>query len=70
MFRKAGALPVAVPGIFLADGAAASSADRIHSLSSLVSATGGGRIAPQTVLHLNRDCIPDHYTLGGTKKQS
>jgi len=27
--------PVAVTGIFLADGAAASSADRCHSLSSL-----------------------------------
>ena len=27
--------PVAVPGIFLADGAAASSADRGHSLPSL-----------------------------------
>jgi len=30
-----GALPVAVPGIFLADSAASSAADRGHSLSSL-----------------------------------
>jgi hypothetical protein len=28
-------VPVAVPGIFVADGAASSSADRCHSLSSL-----------------------------------
>ena len=33
--QKAGALPVAVPGIFVADGAASSSADRSHSLPSL-----------------------------------
>ena len=32
---KASALPVAVPGIFLADGAASSSADRGHSFGSL-----------------------------------
>ena len=38
--------PVAVPGIFLADGAASSSADRGHSLRSLDSATGGAPIAP------------------------
>ena len=38
--------PVAVPGIFLADGAAASSADRCHSLRSLDSATGSAPIAP------------------------
>ena len=38
--------PVAVPGIFLADGAAASSADRGHSLRSLDSAPGGAPIAP------------------------
>ena len=33
--RKAGALPVAVPAIFVAAGAASSSADRGHSLPSL-----------------------------------
>ena len=38
--------PVAVPGIFLADGAASSSADRGHSLRSLGSATGGAPVAP------------------------
>ena len=38
--------PVAVPGIFLADGAASSSADRCHSLRSLDSATGGAPFAP------------------------
>ena len=38
--------PVAVPDSFLADKAATSSVDRGHSLSSLDSATGGGRIAP------------------------
>ena len=38
--------PVAVPGSFLADGAASSSADRDHSLRSLDSATGGAPIAP------------------------
>ena len=32
--------------IFLADGAAASAIDHSHSLSSLDSATGGGRLAP------------------------
>ena len=41
-------IPVAVPDIFLADGAASSAIDRGHSLSSLDSATGGGRLAPQT----------------------
>ena len=38
--------PVAVLGIFLANGVAASSADRCHSLRSLDSATGGAPIAP------------------------
>ena len=41
-----GCSPVAVPGIFLADGAASSSADRCHSLRSRDSATGGAPIAP------------------------
>ena len=39
--------PVAVPGVRLADGAAALHTDRCHSLGSLGSATGGGRLAPQ-----------------------
>ena len=45
-------IPVAVPGIFLADGAAASSADRCHSLRSLDSATGGAPIAPQLLSYI------------------
>ena len=39
--------PVAVPGVRLADGAAALHTDRCHSLGSLGSATGGGRLASQ-----------------------
>jgi len=39
--------PVAVPGVRLADGAAALHTDRCHSLGSLASATGGGRLTPQ-----------------------
>ena len=39
--------PPAVPGVRLADGAAALHTDRCHSLGSLDSATGGGRLAPQ-----------------------
>ena len=38
--------PVAVPGIFVADGAASSSADRGHSLRSLFPPPGGAPIAP------------------------
>ena len=41
-------VPVAVPGVRLAVGAAALHTDRCHSLASLDSATGGGRVAPQT----------------------
>ncbi len=41
-----GYAPVAVPGVRLADGAAALHTDRGHSLGSLDSATGGGRLAP------------------------
>ena len=43
---KAGALPVAVPGICLRRLRSLASADRCHSLGSLDSATGGGRLAP------------------------
>ena len=44
---KSGALPVVVPGIFVGDEAPSSSADHGHSLGSLASAAGGGRLAPQ-----------------------
>ena len=44
---KAGALPVAVPGVLLGDGAAASHTDRGHALGSLDTATGGGRLVSQ-----------------------
>ena len=44
---KPGALPVVVPGIFVGDEAPSASADHGHSLGSLASATGGGRLAPQ-----------------------
>ena len=36
-----------VPGIFVGDEAPSSSADHGHSLGSLASAAGGGRLAPQ-----------------------
>ncbi len=39
-------IPVAVPCVRLADGAAALPTDRCHSFGSLASATGGGRLAP------------------------
>ena len=38
---------VAVPGVLVGDKAPSSFTDRCHSLSSLDSATGGGRVAPQ-----------------------
>ena len=38
--------PVAVPGVRLGDSAPALHTDRSHSLPSLDSATGGGRVAP------------------------
>ena len=38
--------PVAVPDIFVVDGATSSSVDRGHSLRSLDSATGGAPFAP------------------------
>ena len=41
--------PVAVPGVRLAHGGAALHTDRCHSLASLDSATGGGRLTPQTL---------------------
>jgi len=62
--------PVAVPGIFLADKAAASFADRCHSLRSLDSATGGAPIAPLVPLRPTRlgnkgtDC---HLTFGSSQ---
>ena len=39
-------LTVAVPGVRLGGGAPALHTDRCHSLPSLESATGGGRVAP------------------------
>ena len=51
IYKAISALPVAVPGVLLADGAASSTTDRGHSLGSLDSATGGGRLAPQTEPH-------------------
>jgi len=45
-------IPVAVPGVLLADGAAASLTDRGHSLRSLDSATGGAPIAPQLLSYI------------------
>ena len=72
--------PVAVPGIFLADGAAASTADRGHSLRSLDSATGGAPIAPLVPLRsaelnkmgngLPRRCVPRNDRESGEKKRS
>ena len=44
---KAGALPVAVPDLFLGFQKPSSAIDRCHSLGSLDSATGGDRLAPQ-----------------------
>ena len=44
---KAGALPVVVPDIFLVAKATSPAIDHYHSLGSLDSATGGGRLAPQ-----------------------
>ncbi len=43
---KASALPVAILGALLGGGAPASLTDRGHSLGSLDSATGGGRLVP------------------------
>ena len=44
---KAGVLPVAVPGICLRRRRSLASADRGHSLGSLDTAAGGGRLVPQ-----------------------